>query len=104
MEVFKIVNPVHPSEEGFVEIDISVWLNGDTIKDVTYTAKNARTNADATATVLDLGLSTFSGVYLRPYLLGGSVNKVSYKIIAMVECNEVSDIGAFVVEFVTKAP
>ena len=100
MEVFKIIQPLHTSEEGFCDIDISIWLAADTIKSVTYSATTSK-GVDATSTVLDLGLSTYSGHHLRPYIKGGA-NKMSYKVLALVECAEVSDIGAFVIEFDTK--
>lgn len=102
MESFKIIQPVHPSEEGFVEIDISVWLGTDTIKSVAYTATDAKTGEDATSAVLDTGLCTFSGKIIKPYIKGGT-NKKSYKVLSLVTCNEVTDVGAFVVEFDTKS-
>jgi hypothetical protein len=100
METFKIVQPINPQEEGFVDIDIAVWLGTDTIKSVTYSAQTA-SGADATSQVLDSGLSTYCGVHIKPYIKGGT-DKTSYKVLALVECNEVSDVGAFVVLFDTK--
>ena len=97
METFKIIQPIHPDEEGQVEIDISVWLGSDTIKSVTFSAKNAA-GTDATADVLDVGLSGFAGNLIKPYIKGGQ-DKTSYKVKAVVECNEVSDIGVFMLEF-----
>ena len=97
METFKIIDPKHPSEEGIVDIDISTWLENDTIKSVTYTAKNRR-GSDVTSSIINSGLSSFSGHHIRPYIQGG-VDKESYKVLALVECNEIGDVGAFVVEF-----
>lgn len=100
METFKIVNPIHPSEEGFCDIDISVWLESDTINDVVYSATTNR-GADATSDVLDLGLSTYYGHHIRPYIKGG-INKTSYKVLALVSISPVGEVGAFVIEFDTK--
>jgi hypothetical protein len=100
MEEFKIILPKHPSEEGYVDIDISKWLGTDTIKSVTYTAKTLK-GEDSTSVVLDNTLGTYIGHHLRPYIKSGA-NKVSYKLLALVECNEVDDVGAFSVEFAVK--
>jgi len=100
METFRINQPVHPDEEGVCEIDISVWLGSDTIKSVAYTAKTNK-GIDATSIVLDANKSTYSGHTLKPYIMGG-IDRTSYKVLALVKCNEVTDTGAFLIEFDTK--
>jgi hypothetical protein len=87
MEEFKIILPKHPSEEGYVDIDISKWLGTDTIKTVTYTAKTLK-GVDASSDVLDGAMCSYLGHHLKPYIKGGA-SKTSYKLLALVEITEI---------------
>lgn len=86
MEQFTFERPKAIYDEAFVEIDISEWLESETIEDVTFTAVDELGN-DATSVVLDLGQSTFNGVYVYPFIKGG-VDTTRYYVLCQVDTAE----------------
>lgn len=86
-------------EAGHASIDISVWLRTETINTVAFSAKNIKTNI-ADASVIDAVKSTFSGVYLKPYIRNG-VSGQSYRVRMQVATHQDS-LGDFFLDFEVK--
>jgi hypothetical protein len=95
-EILKILTEKTPKEAGYASIDISSWLLTETITNVDFTAFNKKSKSSSPE-VLDSVKSTFTGVYLKPYLKGG-LDKNSY-IIRMVVTTNQQSIGEFILEF-----
>ncbi len=73
-------------DAAYVEIDITEWLESETIQAVTYSAVDS-SGADATAEVLDLLRSNYSGTLLLPYVKGG-INLEQYTVLCRVDTLE----------------
>ena len=82
MEEFYYDNPKAIFDEEFVEVDIATWLSTETISSVSFTAVDSD-GVDATATVLNVGASTYSGSVLQPFIKGG-VNLERYTVVCQV--------------------
>jgi hypothetical protein len=98
-ETFELETTKTPYEAGHVSIDLSVWLRGETITNVDFFAKNFRTNTEDTL-IIDAIKSTFSGVYIKPYIQNG-VHGEKY-IVRMHVTTSVSSKGAFYLIFEVK--
>ena len=102
MEQFCFERPKATFDEGYVEIDISDWLETETIDDVTFSAKDSA-GADATSVVLDVGQCTFVGSNVYPFIRGG-VDLERYYVLCQVETIEGSQQEFRVVFNVREAP
>lgn len=83
-----------------VEIDISDFLDTDAIFDVDFTAVNKYDNSDASSIVLYAPKCIYTGVYLKPYVMGG-VSGESYRI-RMEVTTETGDKEVFWLDFSVK--
>ena len=86
MEAFSFERPKAIYDAATVELDISEWLEEETIQDVTYSAVDSAGDP-ATAEVLDLGLSSYLGDFLLPYIKGG-VDGEKYTVLCQVNTVE----------------
>jgi hypothetical protein len=86
MEAFNFERPKAVFDAAFVEIDITDWLETETIDTVTFSAVDSD-GVDATATVIDDGLSGFNGALVLPYIKGG-VDGERYNVLCQVETVE----------------
>lgn len=84
-------------ERWFVDIGISAWLDGETIQNANFSAKNVETGADATADVLDATKNTYDASTLKPYVKGGTSGSVYAVLCRVVTVQE--SYGEFVVKF-----
>jgi hypothetical protein len=98
-ELFKFANTKTSQEHGHVSVDISTWLKTETINAVIFSARNRKTNVIDTS-VIDSVKSTFSGVYLKPYIKNG-VSGQQYRIYMHVDTHEDSG-GDFFIDFEVK--
>lgn len=98
-ELFKFANTKTSFEHGHASIDISAWLKTETINTVTFSARNKSTNVTDNS-VLDLVKSTFSSVYLKPYIKAG-VSGRQYRIYMHVDTHQESG-GDFFIDFEVK--
>ena len=87
MQSFHFENPKAIYDAAFVEIDIAEWLETETIQDPVGFSAVDQDGADATAEVLDLVRSGFSGSRLLPYIKGG-VDRVRYTVLCQVDTLE----------------
>jgi len=101
MEQFTFERPKAIFDEAYVEIDITEWLEDETIQTVDFSAVD-ELGADATSVVLDVGQSTFNGVYLYPFVVGG-VDATRYYVLCQVTTVEGSQ-QEFRVTFKVKEP
>ena len=69
---------VHPDDEFAVSIDISTWLDSDTISSVAYSAVDEDGDT-ATTTVLDAAQHTNTTTVIVPYIKGGT-HDVKYMV------------------------
>jgi hypothetical protein len=88
---------VAPTDQFQSTIDISTWLDGDTIADITFTAVDDNGD-DATETALDADLCTFTDTIIKPYVLGGTDGVVYTIKCAVVTAN--GDKKSFYVKWV----
>jgi hypothetical protein len=76
-----------PTDQFEVTIDISTWLDGDTIDSVAFTAIDSDGDS-ATSTVINSSLSTYSDYLINAYIIGGAAGN-SY----IVKCNVITANG-----------
>ena len=57
----------------FVSIDISEWLETETIQTVAFSALREGPGEDATSVILDPAKCTYSGSVLKPFIRGGVI-------------------------------
>jgi len=95
IEVFK-----PPYDEWFVTIDLSTWLDDDTISAVAYTAVKDSDDSDATAAVLDAGENTNTTTLLKPYIKGGAAGE-NYTVVCRVDTAN-GDHGEWYIKFYCK--
>ena len=98
-ELFKFANTKTSQEHGHASVDISAWLKTETINTVSFSARNRKTNTIDNS-VLDLVKSTFSGVYLKPYIQKG-VSGQQYRVYMHVDTHQESG-GDFFIDFEVK--
>jgi hypothetical protein len=102
MEQFAFERPKATFDEAFTEVNIADWLGQETISDVTFSAVDSA-GGDATAAVLDLILSTFTGTYLYPWIKGG-VDGEKYTVLCQVDTAEGSQQEFRVIFKIREAP
>ncbi len=73
-------------DAAYIEIELSVWLEQENLQTVVYSALDSA-GGDATAEVLDLVRSTYSGTKLLPYVRGG-LDLESYVVLCRVDTLE----------------
>lgn len=76
---FVIKQPKPPWDAFFVEVDVSSWLDTDTISSVTFSATDSDGN-DATNDVLDPAKNTNTTTTIKPYITGGDSGK-TYSVV-----------------------
>jgi endonuclease V-like protein UPF0215 family len=86
-----------PTDQFQVTIDLTTWLDGDTIDTVTYTAEDEDGN-DATDTVIDAVLSTNTDTQARAYIKGGVDGTVYTVTCKAVTTN--GDIKSFYIKWI----
>ena len=62
-----------PADQFEVTIDVSSWLDSDTIDSVTYSATD-EDGVDATESVLNQTLSTYSDTVISAYIIGETLS------------------------------
>lgn len=87
---------VHPDDEFAVDIDISTWLDSDTISSVAYSAVDEDGDT-ATTTVLDAAQHSATTTVISPYIKGGT-HDVWY-IVKMVVSTAGGDEKTFYLKF-----
>lgn len=102
MEAFNFERPKANYDEAFTEINISEWLENETIQDVTFSAVDSA-DVDATSEVLDLGLSAYAGTYVYPFIKGG-VDGEKYTVLCQVDTIEGSQQEFRVIFTIREAP
>lgn len=78
---FSIAQKKPVYSQWFVELDISNWLDGDTISNVDFSAIDDSTGLDTTDDILDMTKCIWdvtTGI-IKPYIKGGS-SDIIYKI------------------------
>jgi len=85
-----------PSDEFMVTIDISDWLDTDTISSVVYSAVDGNGN-DVAATVLDAAKHTNTNTVIKPYIKGGA-DDTKYTVKCLVT-TDAGDKKAFYVQW-----
>ena len=87
---------VHPADEFGVDIDISTWLDTDTISSVVYTAVDDDGD-DATSTVLITGQCSETSTIMTVYIKGGTHD--NWYILKMVVSTTAGDEKTFYLKF-----
>lgn len=70
--ILTIEDPKPPGSEFLVEIDITKWLDGENISDVSFSAKDMDTGKTVTSTVLNSNKNTFTNKIIKPFIQAGS--------------------------------
>ena len=66
-----IEDKIAPDDAFAVDIDISEWLDSDTISSVAYTAVDGKGNSE-TANAIDVNKCTNTQTVIKPYLTGNT--------------------------------
>jgi hypothetical protein len=69
--VAELPDKIHPADKFGVDMDISTWLDADTIASAVYTAVD-EDGEDATSMVLETGICSETNTVLTVYLNGGT--------------------------------
>ena len=73
----------------FARLDITKWLNGESIQTVNFSAKDREDDSDASTTVLDQAKCTYNEPYLLPYVQAGTEG-ARYRVKLRVQTVELS--------------
>jgi len=78
-ESFSVTEPKTTWEKYYIDIDISTWLDEETISDVTFKAYD-EDGVDVSTTILDSNKCTYSGSIVRIYVQNGTDGEGYYVI------------------------
>jgi hypothetical protein len=82
LDIGYIPYDLNPQDQFRITMDISTWLDGDTIDSVAYSAVDDD-GIDVSATVLDADQHSHTDTVLRPYVIGGAddaIVKIKMKV------------------------
>lgn len=69
--------------EWYVSIDLTNWLDGESIDSVSFSAARKDTGADATSDVISAGDCTYTSTVLKPFIKAGT-DGVTYVVTMQV--------------------
>jgi len=85
--VFKIADYKPSYAQWFVKLDLSAWLEDETIDEVTLTAKKTSDGSDVSTTVLDTSKTVLLGAIVKPFIKAGDSGQ-EYRLTVQVDTVE----------------
>lgn len=98
---FHIPEPKPIFSKFFARLDVSKWLESESIQQVNFSAKDVEDDSDASTTILDQAKCTYSSPYLKPYIQAGTEG-ARYRVKIQVQTVELS-FEEFYIDFRVKS-